>query len=499
MVSGPGPSAPVSIGIVEKGNELWAGLAYGSRASVNSLAITALSELVTDGDRVEVSTWLSDNKASIFADLRQRGGEVGAQWIERNRALIESRRWEDVFIPRYVFGDYLKHKVTSAVNAATRQRTADVQALFGEAVKIIPNKPDFTVSIQTTDRVIHHLNAGSVVLATGIDSYSSLTPLLRGALPNTLIIDDLYNVSLDANLDNIKQHFCCRPERRKRLLVLGSNASALEVLYHVSHNTMLRQVTEKVVVLSTSGRLPAGLSSRERAPSTEVSWLSDVRDAVPLGPVAVVRAAERVVDWQPFVDLQDGQFIVDLDRFVQQSLSRTTDAERREFQDHFGMRFTRLLRRAGLEYRRAAASLAASAQLEIIRGRAIGLGPEKAAGVTLEYETADGKVITHPELFSAVINCRGFDTLGQTGASRLIRTLIDEGVCTINHTGRGFQVDDRLQACRNLFVVGPLLAGVFNTRLRGWHFETSRRIHYAAEIAATAIASSLAPRVGDAR
>ncbi|HRH34024.1 MAG TPA: hypothetical protein PKY12_03155, partial [Catalimonadaceae bacterium] len=85
----------------------------------------------------------------------------------------------------------------------------------------------------------------------------------------------------------------------------------------------------------------------------------------------------------------------------------------------------------------------------------------------------------HPEILKApvqvVINCAGFQDLG-TPPKGLIQNLIDEGICEANESKRGFVINENFESNPNFFVMGPLVAGNVNNRLRVWHAESCTRI-----------------------
>jgi uncharacterized NAD(P)/FAD-binding protein YdhS len=140
------------------------------------------------------------------------------------------------------------------------------------------------------------------------------------------------------------------------------------------------------------------------------------------------------------------------------------------------MHFTRLIRRAGPEYKDAADSLAANGKLELVAGSLVRVAPCRGDSVFFEYTDSGGRSAAHPMRFPLVVNCFGFEKLTAKSSSRLLRSLIVNNICKVNSTTRGFEVNDRLEAANDLYIIGPLLAGAFTSQLQCWHFETARRI-----------------------
>ena len=71
------------------------------------------------------------------------------------------------------------------------------------------------------------------------------------------------------------------------------------------------------------------------------------------------------------------------------------------------MEFTKLIRRAGHEYRDAADELVAKAKLDVRAGRLTRLAPSHGGLVSLEYFDSGGKLVAHPTTFPLVVNCFG--------------------------------------------------------------------------------------------
>jgi uncharacterized NAD(P)/FAD-binding protein YdhS len=100
--------------------------------------------------------------------------------------------------------------------------------------------------------------------------------------------------------------------------------------------------------------------------------------------------------------------------------------------------------------------------------------------------------VTHSVPFSITINCGGFEELDFT-SSRFINSLIENELCFVNSTNRGFVVNDRLEASENVYVIGPLVAGNFNEKVRYWHVESASRIVGLAKLLAESLSDSLFP------
>ena len=142
-----------------------------------------------------------------------------------------------------------------------------------------------------------------------------------------------------------------------------------------------------------------------------------------------------------------------------------------------------MVRRGGQEYVDAAARLRAQNRLTMVPARFVSLQPGTANHL-LRCVYASNNSSTpeyHALEFGMVVNCSGFQALDNTNSSKLIGTLIRHGVCQVNLSGHGFEVNNDFEASPNFFVAGPLLNGIFNDRLQSWHIENAKKIYNASD------------------
>jgi uncharacterized NAD(P)/FAD-binding protein YdhS len=176
---------------------------------------------------------------------------------------------------------------------------------------------------------------------------------------------------------------------------------------------------------------------------------------------------------------------------VVELLNNLSWVEQKYFYGAYGMRFTKLIRRAGAEYRDTASKLIREKKLELVRGKFMRL--EKSAddggSVRFIYTGHERQYsIIHNLKFPVVVNCSGFEELPDS-SSRLIRNLVEKKLCRINSSSRGFDVNEEFEANSRLYVVGPLLGGIFNSKLRYWHVENAKRIYKAGTMLADILIS----------
>jgi len=277
------------------------------------------------------------------------------------------------------------------------------------------------------------------------------------------------------------------------LLIVGSNASSLELLYLINYRPEIRKLVNSVVVLSRSGSLPYKIC--EESIQFELSALEALGDTSYFSAADLMAAIQ--CDLRRAEDMRVN--IADLRDPVGAAVSRLTAllhvSEQKKFVCEHGIHFSRMMRRAGRDTRNAADQLVDTGILSTVKGEFRGLEPTPAGEglVFATYASVAGEAeVIHPVPFRVSVNCGGFEEL-DVSSSRLIKSLIANNLCRVNSTNRGFQVTDRLEASENVYVIGPLVAGNFNEKLRFWHVESASRIVRLAKVLAESLVDSLLP------
>lgn len=477
---------PLSIAVIEKDNEFWTGIPYGRRSSDTSLNISALEDFLADRDYADFIQWLVINQRGWLDHLKYTAGAAGQRWVLANCHLIEQHQWDKIYLPRWIFGEYLKHEMTNNIAEAHRKNLASISKLVSEATDFTKTIDDkFKIALEDQSGKSCHITSSAIVLAIGSPSFVPLAPYVRDKGSAT-IIQDVYSPSLNDTVEKIFRNLS-QIKSARNVLILGSNATALELIYHVGHDQRTRNLVDNIVVLSRGGMLPHRISS-EHADAFQFENLIALRGRPHVTASQLMQAAERDVI---LAGVSIAGILPKLIELVISSLAQMSEEEQYEFNEIYGLQFTRLIRRAGHEYRDIADALADDGKLTMIAGGLARLTNCKSGTISLQYKVSSGSNIKHSLRFPIVVNCFGFEELGPTSASRLIRNLLTKGFCRANSTGRGFEVNERLEAGKKLFVVGPLLAGTYNTRLKCWHLEDVQRIRQVGEFVADSVLNCL--------
>jgi uncharacterized NAD(P)/FAD-binding protein YdhS len=497
MAKTPARNRILRICVIEKEAESWCGIPYGRRSSIGALAFQNLREFLDEPERGHYIEWLAANAESWLTTLSTYGGPGADKWISDNKSLMEQDRWEEIYLPRFLFGLYVSDCTDRAVQELSKKGIATVTVSHGEAIEAsrVPGGP-FTIIVEGGGGVRTPLHAMRVVLAMGSPPERSIYPSGLDGEHGHAHIDDLYFPSEDVNIERIKCALSQNPDRdMANILIVGSNASALEVLYLITYRPDIRHLINSVVVLSRSGKLPYKIC--EERVSFDLSALHSLCGVTDISAADVIAAIRSDVRRAEEMKVN----VADLRDMVGAAVSRAVaildSREHEKFVCEHGVHYSRLMRRAGRDTRNAADELASAGILTTVKGEfrrldplASGSGPKLATYAVEESQSE----ITYPVPFSVTINCSGFEGL-ECCSSSLINSLINNQLCRVNSTNRGFFVNERLEASEHCYVIGPLLAGNFNTAFRYWHVESASRISSLARLLAESLASSVSPSV----
>ena len=128
---------------------------------------------------------------------------------------------------------------------------------------------------------------------------------------------------------------------------------------------------------------------------------------------------------------------------------------------------------------------------EFIKGKFIQQVHAESNCFKFEYEDFSEnvkKVFSEP--VNILINCVGAADL-QKSFSTLIQNLIKKKTCLVNGSKKGFIVNENFESTENFFIIGPLLSGTLNKKLRIWHAESCPRIFSLSQQLADFLSNSL--------
>jgi uncharacterized NAD(P)/FAD-binding protein YdhS len=466
------------IAMVDKNGDFGRGAPYGRRVHPAYL----LNENGATMDVWGFRDWLARNHDDWTTALRRGPGAVTGRWFRFNESALEEGRsdpaaFDRMYLPRCVFGRFMEQTLDETLRRSRRQGSLHVERVPGEAIDVRRRQSgDFDVEI----RDAASLRAGSVLLGLG-----SLPP--DPTLPrHAACVPDLYAQDFDevkrtvlAGVGEARESGRRRPAR---VLVLGSNAAAMEFLFSLANDVELCKVVEELTVLST-GTLPDGRPSG-KALAFSPRHLRELAQAPQATAPALIEAARRDAATARDAGYTSLDFSTPLSKGLRRVFERMAQPERREFVDHHGMQFTALSYHTPPEYADAAAALTAGGKLTCVTAcvEEIEERPDGALGV----HARRGETRTSFR-GDVVVNCRGSGPL-ERAEMPLLKTILAprRGIARINTSGRGIHVDSLFEASPGVFVLGPLLAGHTSGEVGIWNLESAPRIDgYAARLAAT--------------
>lgn len=490
LLSSAAPLPKLRIAVVEQAEQFWCGIPYGPRTSVRSLLIQKLDDFVNEPERSAYIAWLERNKSRWLASFEERGGEAAARWLRYNREALDANNWGGLYLPRYLFGIFIAEQVDAAIATLGERDLAEIVTIHAEAVSARSAHGRHLIGLRPSGEGPTEIDAGKVIVAIGSPATKSLVEC--DSDPEFTYINDLYSPCEETNLERLRESLDrIEPREMRNVLIVGSNATSLEVLYLMRHDTRIRDRVHSITVISRSGMLPYKICGEP--PEFEFPRLNALLCEETLGAadlMAAIRddlatAEERSLN---LADLYDAIGVL-----VAQALAKMELAQQEEFYCVHGMNFTKLVRRAGRDCREASEELAADGTLcmlagEVLRVEACSSGQPFA---TMIYRAAGAEHV-HPVPFSVVVNCGGFEELDACSSPFLVSAM-QNGLCRPNRTNRGLFVNDDFEASPDFCVIGPLVGGNFNTKIRLWHVENAPRIRSLAKSLAASLIGSLQP------
>ena len=470
------PNKLIKVAVLDKSGEFWTGVPYGNRTGKQSLIITALKEFLPPDELERFVAWLTINYNAVLQSLKSRPGLLNQQWIESYKEAMIVGNWAELFIPRYVFGWYLKEQIEELL-AEAKKEYLECDRFTGEVLNIQKTNSkkyqiDFTASGKNNS-----LTAQKVVLAIGSppNKASFLSNFERSeADKNICAIANMYEPSQNSNieciLDFLKQSDT--PQDNK-VLIIGSNASALETLYSLNNMPETEGLVDKFIVVSPNAQFPHRIYA-DPTPSNFIPQnLTTLIESEQFTAEQIFEAVKRDVE----AALEQGKTVDSTYKIISKeiitALNMLDFAEQKMFVIKYGIEIGKYQRRAGQDYLNLVDKLLATGKLEFLKGKFIGTNEGQPG---FEYITSDTQQKeTFDEPIKVVINCAGFQDVTKS-SSTLIKNLVEQRICIPNDSKAGFEMTGDFEASENLYLMGPLVAGNINNRLKVWHAESCGRI-----------------------
>ena len=465
----------IRLAVIEKSGEFWTGIAYGKKSTRQSLIITPLKEFLPQTERSRFVEWLQNNHLTVMISLKQREGSLSDKWIKSYREAINLGNWNDLFIPRYLFGLYLQERMLGLLEQAKNYLRCD---LIKANVCNIHKK----INIYQIDTVEGKcIIANKIVLAIGSppNKIAFQQKIESSRLSyDACYITNMYEPSQTSNIIKISDRLQTNRHRARcpnQILIIGSNASALETIYNLNNLPEVANLIDRFIVISPSATFPHQIADCPVSPTYKAKNLELLLKQSDVTAKQIYEAAKQDV----LIALDSNETIDStypiISQAVIKALNQLCYVQQKQFVTKYGVEIGKFQRRAGIDYLSVADSLASNGKLEFIRGKFIDRIP-LSEGFGFKFVTPNNEQPQlYPNSIQIIINCAGFQDLTKS-SSPLINSLIQQGICIPNDSKCGFKINENFEAHQNLYLMGPLIAGNINDRFKVWHAESCGRI-----------------------
>ena len=468
----------IKIAILDRTGEFWKGVPYGSRSGKQSLIITPLKEFLPQAERDLFVDWLKNNARLVLDSLEKRSGYLNTKWLESYSQAIAQNRWDELFVPRYLFGWYLNERVTSLLEDAEIQKRVQCELIAGDVTDIQKQKQTYQLDLADGNSLV----ANKVVLAIG--SPPNKAAFLR-QLENferspdrrdICCITNMYEPSQDGNIERIRQHLASNGDCTKQVVIIGSNASALETIYSLNNQPEVAALIDRYVIISPSGEFPHRITD---APASQ-TFVPQRLDLLIQQSDFTAKQIYEAVREDVKATLAESETVNATYGIISQraieALNLLNYEEQKQFVVKYGVKIGKFQRRAGSDYLNVAEGLMLDGKLQFVKGKFAKITSIAGGRPCFEYVASDTQALaTFNSPIQVVINCAGFQNL-RGSSSPLISNLIRRGICIPNDSYAGFKVNGNFEASENFYLMGPLVAGNINDKLKVWHAESCGRI-----------------------
>ena len=479
------PTKTVKVAVLDKSGDFWGGVPYGSRSGRQSLIITALKEFLPQPERELFVSWLNKNYSSIFNTLEQRNGLLCSQWLKSYEEAMLQGDWDNLFIPRYVFGLYIKDRVEQLLKEAHEQAYLECDLFDADVVNIQKVDDIYQVEYSVPKEDNSFILGQKVILAIGSppNKISFLNKFetsekSQNANQDICFISNMYESSQDDNLERILKYLrqSGNASQKNRVLIIGSNASALETIYSLINIEEAHDLISKFIVISPNAQFPHRIDSKPVSTIFIPHHLKSLVQAQKFTAEQILEAVKQDVKSALANNETINSTFPIISKGVIDALNQLNFAEQKLFVTKYGVDIGKYQRRAGADYLDVVEKLIAEGKLEFLKGKFIKTIHLESGGSGFEFTTtSDESKQKYTDSISVVINCAGFQDLTRS-SSPLIKNLIQQKICIPNDSKCGFEMNENFEVNQNLYVIGPLVAGNINDKLKVWHAESCGRI-----------------------
>ncbi len=443
--------------VFDKGGAFGGGNTYSS-AVANATYLQNPVDMMPDG----FAKWITEKDPDWLADWATHVSKVTSQWWLEQRHCILKQQVDSLFVPRGLFGLYQRERYQASLRAA-RERV------------IVQHTTATITKLKRTEDEDFVLES-----AEGIRVRARIVLLAVGMIPTAVPDDSTFY--LDKSPEQFVSDLAAKAGAYDgKLVVLGANAAALDVIHLVNSYESAHDDIKKILVVSKTGIMP--IPARPITGIEPSSYLIENPTAPNNASELVSTVRRDVTRWQnaglaPFGLTQKG-----ISRAILDSLKALPAEERARILEFHGRELSLVSRRTVPVYSTHLEKLKNAGRMQILAGDI----------ATVNYFDSKFSIRfngNQPEMqVAALVDCRGAGRLDET-SDPLLRELIANGhqLAQANSAGSGFIVNDNFEASPNVFIMGDLITGYDGSHGMVWHLQNAPRIEkYGAALGKTLV------------
>lgn len=228
------------------------GVPYGERHTQPGFL---LIEPVAKSTPPEFQQWLLAHRGALARQARESTDTALRLWAAQSADALEGGRMDDLYVPRRWFGRFAQEMHATALERARAAGTAEVALLPDECVDVRAEGDGFELRF----RFAPPARAGLVVIAAG--NIPRAVPAGAPGLADGYL-HDLWQQGYAGLAGMLTRRFQGL-DRPLDAVLLGSGATAGEVVYFLAHQPALLQCLRSLQVVSRSGYLAGGGAQRD--------------------------------------------------------------------------------------------------------------------------------------------------------------------------------------------------------------------------------------------
>jgi uncharacterized NAD(P)/FAD-binding protein YdhS len=479
----------VDLYVIDKTDSFYSGVPYGKRSGETVLLINDLKNFIPLVDhRTRLKNWLDKNLDELLQTFVLNGGELSKAWISDNKEDIYSGEWDDLYIPRFFFGRYIKEQVGNQIEKARKSSHITIEEIKKEAINIDSTENGFAIKFRdestlTCDKVV--ISAGSLPNKKLFETNIKISPTLK-------YVDNLYLPTIDENIIDIVEVITSRNKKKidTNILVLGANASGLEAIYRIFDQQPFKDSQNSFTCLSTHGTMPDGKINHDKLTAFNTLNLDKLKNLENITADQIAEAVNKDLDLAESLKLGAASTVGIISKGFGSLLPKLNKEQLIKFACNHGNQIGRRQRCAGTHYLSVVDRLVEEGKFTQIKGRFENLDLHYDS-FQLNYFSPEIKASKSLDNFQVVINCLGSINLESEYIPELFKNIFDKKLASINESKIGLKIDDQLQASKNIYVAGPMLAGNLIEDRALWHLEHCGRIIWSSEILADKIFNNI--------